>query len=161
MTLVTGDYFTLSQQMSMWSHPAGWETAGGVWTPWIFKACTTSHSLQLLTDGCYHLITRFRPVSNSLWWIAIFTSHFVNSILLLPLGTPWGDSRGIQPAMSSVVKCEEPRVRTRSSLINSSMVDYMKTQKKQNSCDYIIIHVTFMEIEQNKFKKSILDRTCF
>lgn len=62
-----------------------WGTAGGICFLSELRGCSTS-SLQLLTDGGSHIITHFRSVSNSLWWISIFTRHFVNSILVLPLG---------------------------------------------------------------------------
>lgn len=75
------------------SHPTGAQHAGS--NEWqqgssalscCLGACSNS-SLQLLTDGGFHIIAHFRSVSNCLWWISIFTRHFVNSILVLPLGT--------------------------------------------------------------------------
>lgn len=71
-----------------WSQHAGSsEGQQGASNPSLLpEACPTT-SLQLLTDGGSHIITHFRSISNSLWWISIFTRRFVNSILVLPLGT--------------------------------------------------------------------------
>lgn len=65
---------------------------------------SSSSSLQLLTDGGSYIITHFLSISNSLWWINIFTRPFVNSILVFPL--PCEVARVAPIVEPRVVKCE-------------------------------------------------------